>query len=230
MDDRRRGVSFLFHEYGLNTMLRFLKESFLGFFAPIWHTLHAYWLYPNVRFGYDCIVARGCYFEGDNRIHRGVTLASCRIGRKTYVCSRSVIRAASIGRYCSIAEGVQIGLPLHHLETVSTFPSLEGCVLTNKTTVVGNDVWIGTNAIILGNGISIGDGAVVGAGAVVTKDVPPYAIVGGVPAKVLRYRFSEEERLNLLKIQWWNWSIEEITLRKSDFLDVQSFTRKFAYA
>lgn len=209
---------------------RFMKEVVIGLIAPIWHTIRSYWFYPNVRFGYDCIVSKECKFEGGNKIQRKVTLASCQIGRGTYVCSRSIIKSACIGRYCSIAEGVQIGLALHHLATVSTFPLLEGEILSNKVTVVGNDVWIGANAIILGNGISVGDGAVIGAGAVVTKDIPPYAIVGGVPAKILRYRFTEEERGELLKIKWWNWSVKEIMARRGDFLDVATFTEKFGHA
>lgn len=68
---------------------------------------------------------------------------------------------------------------------------------------IGNDVWIGTRAMIL-DGITIGDGAVIGAGAVVTKNVPPYAIVGGVPAKIIKYRFSQDKINELLASQWWN--------------------------
>ncbi|WP_140538245.1 DapH/DapD/GlmU-related protein [Mesorhizobium sp. B1-1-8] len=74
---------------------------------------------------------------------------------------------------------------------------------------VGNDVWIGHGAIML-PGVAIGDGAVVGAGAVVTKDVPPYAIVVGSPAKVIRYRFSEDVVAKLLAIQWWQWDDEKV--------------------
>ena len=72
-----------------------------------------------------------------------------------------------------------------------------------KKVIIGNDVWIGSHALILG-GVKIGDGAVIGAGAVVTKDVPPYAVVGGVPARIIKYRFSQEIIDKLLEIKWWN--------------------------
>ena len=77
-------------------------------------------------------------------------------------------------------------------------------------TVIGNDVWIGYEAVIL-PGVTIGDGAIVAATSVVTKDVPPYTVVGGNPAKPLRQRFSEETIAHLLEIAWWNWDIEKIT-------------------
>ena len=76
--------------------------------------------------------------------------------------------------------------------------------------IIGNDVWIGYEAVILA-GVSIGDGAIIGARAVVTKDVPPYTIVGGVPAKSIKKRFSDETISSLLSIQWWNWSKEKIS-------------------
>jgi len=72
-----------------------------------------------------------------------------------------------------------------------------------KKVTIGNDVWIGTRALIM-DGVTVGDGAVIGAGAVVTKDVPPYAIVGGVPAKIIKYRFSEKKISQMLELQWWN--------------------------
>ena len=76
--------------------------------------------------------------------------------------------------------------------------------------VIGNDVWIGYEAVIM-SGVTIGDGAIIGTRAVVTKDVPPYAIVGGSPARVLKKRFSDDIIDKLLKIKWWNWPVEKIT-------------------
>lgn len=76
--------------------------------------------------------------------------------------------------------------------------------------VIGNDVWIGYEAVIMA-GVTIGDGAIIGARAVVTKDVPPYTIVGGVPAKQIRKRFSDETISELLKVKWWDWPIEKIS-------------------
>ena len=89
-------------------------------------------------------------------------------------------------------------------------------------TSIGNDVWVGSNVIIPG-GVRIGTGAIVAAGSVVVKDVPPYAVVGGNPAKVIRLRFSEEQIETLLASEWWNWPIEKISQSAVEFSDIERF-------
>ena len=109
----------------------------------------------------------------------------------------------------------------HLSDAISTFPfaifgedwstAMEGKVYPTKgDTIIGNDVWIGYGATIM-PGVTVGDGAIIATKSVVTKDVEPYAIVGGNPAKEIKKRFSEEEITNLLEIQWWDWPIEKIT-------------------
>ena len=129
-----------------------------------------------------------------------------------------------IGAFCSIACGAKFlfNSANHTLRSLSTYPfpifyeewGLKRENVTNAwdnkgNIVVGNDVWIGYEAVILA-GVTIGDGAIIGTRAVVTKDVPPYTIVGGVPAKPIRRRFPEETAEKLLELQWWNWSRERI--------------------
>lgn len=129
-----------------------------------------------------------------------------------------------IGKYCSIACGAKFlfNSANHTLSSLSTYPfplffeewGLEKKDVTNAwdnkgDIVIGNDVWIGYEAVVLA-GVTIGDGAIIGTRAVVTKNVPPYTIVGGVPAKPIKKRFSEETISALLEIQWWNWSKERI--------------------
>lgn len=129
-----------------------------------------------------------------------------------------------IGKFCSVACGTKFLFTSanHTMRSLSTysFPiffeewGLDAKNITsawdNKgDIVIGNDVWIGFEAVIL-SGVTIGDGAIIGARAVVTKDVPPYTIVGGVPAKPIRKRFSDEVVSELLKLQWWNWSEDRI--------------------
>ncbi len=92
---------------------------------------------------------------------------------------------------------------------------------------IGNDVWIGSNATIL-QGVNIGNGAVIAAGAVVTKDVPPYAIVGGVPAKIIKYRFTEEQIKSLLDIEWWKLDKEEFKDKMKDFENVDTFIKEWS--
>lgn len=124
-----------------------------------------------------------------------------------------------IGRFCSIASDVTIILGNEHRpDWVTTYPfnrildefnELKGHPATKGNVTIGNDVWIGYHVLIL-SGVTIGDGAVVGAGSVVTKDIEPYAIVAGNPAKLIRKRFDEKTINMLLKIQWWNWSLQRI--------------------
>lgn len=142
-----------------------------------------------------------------------------------------------IGAFCSIAPEVLFVCHANHpTETASTFgvqnriaktKSLYEYLRTKGPIVVGNDVWIGTRAIIL-SGVTIGHGAIIAAGSVVTKDVPPYAIVGGNPAKVIRYRFSDETIAAMLNVRWWDWSLEVIEREKAAFdLPAEEFVKRF---
>ena len=122
-----------------------------------------------------------------------------------------------IGKFCSIAMGTTIYLGAeHHMDWVTTYPffaKFDEAKHTSNTTkgdvIIGNDVWIADGALIL-SGVTIGDGAVIGARAVVTKNVAPYEIVGGNPARHIRFRFSPEQIESLLIIKWWDWDIEKI--------------------
>ncbi|PUE42385.1 CatB-related O-acetyltransferase [Limnohabitans sp. Bal53] len=156
------------------------------------------------------------------------------LGDYSYISGpSSYVEAARIGKFCSIARQVTIGPGDHDLAGVSTHPfrlspAYGGLVDTvvplkqKAPPVIGNDVWIGINSMIM-RGVSIGDGAVVAANSVVTRDVPPYAIFGGVPAKLIRYRFSDEIIRALLQIRWWDWPLSKIKHSVHDFSDTEKF-------
>lgn len=141
-------------------------------------------------------------------------ISNTEIGARTSVGRYSKIQNSKIGKFCSISWDVTIGAVEHPIHSVSThaFPYRTLFGLTNKdielkhrNVNIGNDVWVGCGAIIM-PGVTIGNGAIIGAGAVVTKNVNPYEIVGGVPAKHINYRFTDEIIQELCEISWWNFS------------------------
>lgn len=162
-------------------------------------------------------------FSEYNSLHGYSRVISSRIGRFTYVAGASITNA-SVGNFCSIGPDVVIGgLGRHPVDWLSTHPIFystgkqvrlslvsENKFEEYKPVKIGNDVWIGARVIVL-EGVNIGDGVIIAAGAVVTKDVPPYAIVGGVPAKIIRYRFNQEDILTLQKLAWWNYDLEKLS-------------------
>lgn len=163
----------------------------------------------NVTIGRNCIVGRGV-----------------SIGKHTYLQEGVEINNTKIGRYCSISRNVIIGPYQHPLVNVSTSPKLYRNVLKSdfyddkpKITIIGNDVWLGTSCVVVG-GTKVGDGAVVAANAVVTKDVPDWAIVAGVPAKIIKYRFDEAKIDYLRKMKWWNMTEQELLIHKNFFENI----------
>ena len=127
------------------------------------------------------------------------------IGKNTFIAKNVTITKAEIGNYCSIAPNVSIGLGEHHVDRISTSSfnyQNEYEELTIKEVIIGHNIWIGTHSVIL-RGVKIGNGAIIGAGSIVTKDIPPYAIVTGIPAKIMRYRFNSEEIKIIEESKWW---------------------------
>lgn len=167
-------------------------------------------LMPNV--GVGVLINRDASFEDSDTT----------IGDYTYINGGHIYNS-QIGKFCSIGYGVSVGPGEHQIERISSFPlssrafgEYDAGEFITKKTVIGNDVWLGNNAIVL-QGVTVGNGAVIAAGAVVTKDVPPYAIVGGVPAKIIRYRFENQMIKKLEKLQWWDKDIEWLKSQNNFF-------------
>lgn len=160
------------------------------------------------------------------------------IGRYTYGYTRATFLLSApeervdVGSFCSIAGEVRLFGGGEHLGGVTSFSpalidtSYEGLPREGGAgkgpTRIGNDVWIGYRAMVL-SGVTVGDGAIIGAGAVVARDVPPYAVVAGNPARVVRLRFAAATIERLLAVRWWDWEQDIIGERLHLFHDVEAF-------
>lgn len=198
-------------------------------------------------------VASGTDFNTEDIVYRGCKIGRYTYSYKELL--EYYPMAEAIGRYCSINGSARI-YNNHSLECVTTHPFLDHPLFSswekyvskrelvnkfgkhwgnagyenspirdNRPIIIGNDVWIGANVIIL-PGVSIGDGAVIAAGAVVNKNVDAYAIVGGVPAKIIKYRFPKEQIHKLQQIRWWNWPHEKIEEHIEEFYQPEVFIDK----
>ena len=156
-----------------------------------------------------------------SKVSSATHLVNTTIDRYSFIGSNCTVIESEIGSFCSIADNVIIGGAAHPISWVSTSPVFHNGknilkknfsihpFQTTKKTVVGNDVWIGSNCLIKG-GVSIASGSVIGMGSIVTKDVGPYEIWAGNPAKMIKKRFDETTIKNLINIEWWNWNDSDL--------------------
>jgi acetyltransferase-like isoleucine patch superfamily enzyme len=204
--------------------LRYLLKLFYSFKAK------KLTLSCGVRLG------RNITFGGYNRIYSDTKLSNCSLGDFTYVSNDSCINNGDIGKFCSIGPGVRTGMGIHPTVMVSTHPIFystlgqsgvtavkQNYFSETKRTCIGSDVWIGAN-VVIHDGVVVGDGAIIASGSVVNKDIKPYSVVGGVPAKIIKYRFSVETIDKLLREAWWNdATLSYICKYHQNFHDIKSF-------
>jgi acetyltransferase-like isoleucine patch superfamily enzyme len=176
-----------------------------------------------------CSIDPSSEIDANCHIIRNSMVIRSSIRSYSYVGRNSIIQNAAIGSFCSIANDVFVGLGTHPTDHFTTSPlfyrtrNTFGIRVVDedldfqeyKPIEIGHDVWIGARAVVM-DGVRIGHGAVIAANAVVTKDVPPYAIVGGVPAKLIKYRFPPAKIERLLASEWWLWPVDEIRRRMAE--------------
>lgn len=197
---------------------------------------------PGCRVHHDCVI------EGNNYIGKRTKLFNVTMGRGSYIANNSRLENCTVGRFCSIGSNVNNVVGQHPTKGfITTSPAFYSnrfacigfsgpqhiCFNEHKYSDddkhyvnVGNDVWIGNNVLIM-EGIKIGDGAIIAAGAVITKNVPPFAIVGGVPAKIIKYRFNEKEVEFILGDKWWDKSVDDLNIHADAFSDLETYKKVF---
>lgn len=224
---------------------------FIKFFKKIKYVIAEYIYKRKMKRSTNCIFLKRCRvirsnLEGHNLISSSAALVDSSMGLMSYLANDTVLSSAKIGRYTSIGPRVCNICGQHPTaEFVSTHPAFfslrkqVGITYVDKqkfdefrwadkeqkyANIIGNDVWIGADVRIM-EGITIGDGAIVAAGAVVTKNVPPYAIVGGVPAKVIKYRFDKKDIDFLMNLKWWDKDVEWVKNYADLFEDIDKLKR-----
>lgn len=178
----------------------------------------------------QCIDDANIIIESNVNLTNSRIQGSVNIGLSSYVNYDSKIQNASLGRFCSVAENVCIGINSHPTDWLSTHPNY---LLTGRRIFVdqrhsvdiGNDVWIGKQALIFPN-LCIGHGSIVAAHAVVTKSVPPYSIVAGVLAKIIKYRFPAQIIYRLLNICWWEYNLNKYNFDYSNIKEILDILEK----
>lgn len=216
-------------------MRKIIPDRFMWQFRRIALTqkISGFWAHIN------SYADRRSSFSEFNHLYMKTWLINTSLGRYTYI-SGAKCGFSTIGSFCSVGpEAVIGGLGKHPTNYLSTHPAFfstkkqagksfveEDLFTEVNTTSVGNDVWVGTRAVIL-DGIKIGDGAIIAAGSVVTKNVPPYAIVAGVPGKVIRFRFDEKSIEKLLWLKWWDLDEDSIISISKKAQKTTEFTHSF---
>lgn len=218
-------------------MLKYLSPKFAAARVKQYYLMKKY-RDKRVRIGLNCGLHK---VEIGNSVYLGdhVVMHNSSIGDHSYVNGHARIKNTTIGKFCSIASGVKIVLGAHPTNLISLHPAFYAVNKPMETFAdqqyfneylsvkIGNDVWIGEDVIIPG-GITIGDGAVIASRAVVTKDVAPYSVVGGVPAKFIKYRFDEARIKALQEIKWWDKDEAWLKQNFALFLDVDKFFSHFS--
>lgn len=187
------------------------------------------YLYGDISIGKYASLTRGVHCTGKVVIGDYSSIS----GPNTDLTS--MINFIKIGKFCSVARNVSFQEYYHHTSRLSTFKINEKLfesknhsdIVSKGEIVIGNDVWIGTHCVIL-SGVKIGNGAVIGANSVVNKDVPPYAVVAGSPAKIINYRFDEKVIEKIEELKWWDWPLEKIKENRHLFnkkIDLENLTK-----
>ncbi len=189
--------------------------------------------------GKDCIIKKS-QFGSFVEIGFGNNIQESIVDDYSYTAENCQIIYTTIGKFVNIASYVRLNPSPHPMHWASQHHMLYRKEMFGfgendesffdwrraKKVHVGHDVWLGHNVIVMG-GVTIGNGAVIGSGAIVTKDVPPYAICVGNPARVIKYRFEKEIIEHLEEIQWWNWEHEKLKMAMNDFHDIEFFIQKY---
>jgi acetyltransferase-like isoleucine patch superfamily enzyme len=221
------------------------NNLFRRFLVACWRSIQRirYRLNNNIKIESSVRFNPHTLFGTNIWIHKFTNINDTHIGSYTYIQESCRLEKCHIGRFCSIGDNVKVLSATHPTrDFVSTSPVFysvaEQCCksfvdsnffeelkrINGYSAIIGNDVWIGSDVTILG-GTIVGDGAIIATGAVVNKNVPPYAVVAGIPAKIIRYRFSEEQINVLLADKWWEKSDDWLKRNAKQFIHINKYLK-----